>query len=391
MRRWRALGLTREEALALWNDPAVGVPPPNAVPSSSQPVKILQASLGTGKSLIGERLHGLALDLFRRDKDAPIPVYLEARPPAGRLRAVLVEACHGLGDAAKRGVSVVVDDQTVTESASLLRVLSEATELAELWPQTTVVLLSRPLPDDRPRPETVLLPHLSAEETAALVNRLGGHVDHRLPHSLSEAITRPLFAILLAIATRRDATAIPRSTGELLRDLVRYALEGEASDPKEESPLRDALERLSVAVLTRGGPVPAVEVVSAAEVGPMVSSGLVVYERGTLRFSLDIVLEWFAAQALQTRKITPEQLVADERLVERWFYALTMFIAQAPHDEVTLFLGPLVRTYPTLTSEVVVEGLENPDHRGLFEEDETQPPPYAECGRRLAGNDAGLG
>lgn len=380
VRRWCALGLTREEALTLYHDSSVGALPPEILPTLQNPISLIQATMGTGKSLAGERLHGAALDRFRREADAPVPVYLEARPSIGGLREAVMAASFNLGDPTKRGATVVVDDQLNTESASVWSLLDDARFLAEVWPQTTFAVLSRPLPDDKPPTEAVILPLLSNEETTQLVKRLSGHIAYDLPFSLREAIQRPLFAILLAIATRRQENATPQSTGELLGNLVRRALGHRMGD---ESPLQDVLERLSVAILARGGPVPCVEVLSPVEVLPLAESGLIIHEWGTVRFALDILLEWFAAQAFSNGRVLPEQLLGDERLLERWFFGLAMFLAGCSHDDASSVLKPLACAHPTLACRIVIEALKNYNQRALFEMDQTQPPPSEECGRRL--------
>lgn len=380
VRRWQALGLTRDEALALYNDATVGAPHPDVTPSLQNPIKFVQAAMGTGKSLVGERLHGMALDHLRRDMEAPLPIYLESRPSPNGLREAIIKSASALGDPTRQGATVVIDDQINHESASIFELLDDARYLAELWPQTTFAVLNRPLTDVSRIPEAVNLPNLSEEETQSLVSRLNGHIAYRLPYTLKEAIGRPLFAILLAIATRQNENIVPQSRGELLSDLVRHAL---GLKQGKQSPLQEILERLSIAVLSRGGPVPTIEIIDADELPNLIKSGLIVHQQGTIRFVLDIFLEWFAAQAMTKGLIIPEQLLADERLLERWFFALVMFVAESSHADVTTFLAPLTRQNPTMASQIIREALESSSNRALFEEDQTQPPTYDECGKRL--------
>lgn len=381
--RWCALGVTRNEALMLYADPNVGKFSPDIAPTLENPVRVIQATLGTGKSLFGERLHQQGIERFRHEQNAPIPIYMESRPALGELRDAISIKCIGLGLPAKQGVSVVIDDQLSAGNSTVLQLLDEVRYLAALWPQTYITILSRPMPDTNALPEFVSLPNLSEAETNALIQQLGGRIPYKLPSSLYEAISRPLFAILFAVSTRRDSKLSPHTIGELLDDLVRHALQRATSQWNEESVFQNALEKLAISILLRGGAVPAVETMASSNVNPLLASGLVIHERGNLRFSLDILLEWFATQALHKQKITPQQLIDDERLLERWFYPLVMFVNSASHEQVTAFLTPIARQYPTTVLQIVTEGLKSNGRRGIFEQDETQPPPYAESGRRL--------
>ena len=94
---WIATGLSRQQASALASDPSVGgligdyEAPPGAV-------RLIVGELGSGKSLILERIHQKALQLSRGNRDAPIPVYLRASSIVGQLQDVVLSECEGFSD-----------------------------------------------------------------------------------------------------------------------------------------------------------------------------------------------------------------------------------------------------------------------------------------------------
>jgi hypothetical protein len=380
VRRWCALGLTRQEALELTDEPKVGLPALDLLPSADQPVRLIQGVLGSGKSLFGERWHSSNLERYRHVMGAPIPVYFEKRPREGQLQEAILREALELGDLIKCGVAVVIDDQWDEGSASPLQILEEARYLAEVWPASKFVVLHRPSPELSRQAGAGTLPPLSVDEATNLIERLGGFLSYQNIHSLERALQQPLFTILLALASRRPSDAIPRSRGELLNLLVRDVL---TRSKTFQSGFQEDLERLGVAVFARGGPVPAAEIFSPKSLLGLVNSGLIFQENGTLRFSLDIFQEWFAAQALASGHAKVEEIAVDHRLLERWFFALAMYVAQASHNDASALLVILVRCHPTLASRVVQEALHEDQARALREEDATQPPPFDECGRRL--------
>ena len=76
--RWRAVGLDKNEAKDLFDDSNIGAPPANLVSRMSDDLVVVTGDLGTGKSLVAERIHQTSIKAAKNSSDAPIPVYLHA-------------------------------------------------------------------------------------------------------------------------------------------------------------------------------------------------------------------------------------------------------------------------------------------------------------------------
>ena len=63
-----------------------------------------------------------------------------------------------------------------------------------------------------------------------------------------------------------------------------------------------------------------------AEMAHLRETGLVLERGGAASISLQILTEWFAAQALGSRLVDPEQLASDFARLERWRYALVIAV-----------------------------------------------------------------
>ncbi len=110
--RWRAGGLSREESLKLAANPLIGAPGPRIRAALSQPAAIVAGEVGTGKSLVLDRLLQRAVIQLRDCPDAALPVYVEAWEVAGRLRDTVSEKTSSLDDPRKRGAVVFIDHGT---------------------------------------------------------------------------------------------------------------------------------------------------------------------------------------------------------------------------------------------------------------------------------------
>lgn len=121
--RWLAVGLSRDEAVALADDTGVGAPSADLLPDESRPVVIWTGPMGSGKSIAAERVHQRDVLSAAQMEDAPVPVFLGAAECIPSLSAAATAACAEIGDPRRRGARLVVDglDETGQEAAGNLR------------------------------------------------------------------------------------------------------------------------------------------------------------------------------------------------------------------------------------------------------------------------------
>lgn len=412
-RRWTTLVMPQDEAKALARNPAVGAPGPGVRARLARPMTVIAAAAaGSGKSLLLDRLMQRAIARYRDEEGAPLPVFVDALRVRGELREAVVSGTRSLGRPDEVGAVVFLDGLEEAGRSEAGRLLEEARYLPDIWPNTTVVVAGRPLQvleEEKEHGDPIKLPELSDEETEALLRRFSG--DERVldallygsPESVRKAVRRPLFATLVGLNMRNNYGRNARSVGELLSHLVERAVKksGEAVELKE---LRD----LAVAVTdSEYGRVRAGDAGTWAQVGRMRATGLVQEVDGALRFSLQILSEWFAAQALEQGEVDPEGLVSDFARLERWRYPLVMAASNFGYERVVRIFEPVVRAAPAFASQVAdaafdryggAEGGSGRRRRGCDREVQgdngrlgsrartARPPLRARQGRRLPGH-----
>lgn len=373
-RRWTVLGVPPEDAEALAKNPTVGAPSSEVRQRLGRPVAVITAVAGSGKSLLLDRLMQRAIVRYRENDGAPLPVFLEATEVQGRLREAIAERTSSLGRPQEHGVALFLDGLEEAERARARALLDEAHYLPDMWPNTTVVAAGRPiqeLEEESERGETVELPELSEQESEALVRGFAGDVQGALgydwPSSLDEAVRRPFFATLVGLDMRDRFGPYPRSVGELLTHLGERAVR-RAEGAVDLRQLRD----LAVSVTDSAtGSIRASEVGTTADLGLLRATGLVQQSGVALRFSLQILAEWFAALALQLGEVDAEELASDFARLERWRYPLVMALANFGHERVTQIFEPIVRAAPAFASQVVDSAFASPRTRiedGVYEE-----------------------
>jgi hypothetical protein len=354
--RWRAAGLGKAEALAFADDPSIGQPQDRLLPTADEPVRIVVADVGAGKSVFAERAFQASVFDARSQASAPVPVFMHARDTHAGLEAAILLRSEGLGDARLNGAFVVIDgfDEVVRDRSA--RLIEDARVLAETLPNTRILMTSRPIPSlfTPDVSEVVWLPPLSDEEARHLVGRVAGYeirvgATGGWPDSLADAVRRPLFAILLGLNRRRDV-GTPPTTGALLATLVEGALD--AQTQAEATPV---LRKLARAVTDSGGPVEMREVRDLLAGTEAVRS--VVVDGQHVDFGLPILTQWFAGQSLIVGETKLDDIVGNPLRLDRWRYALAISLSTGPRRFVDETMDMLVRHEPGFASELVADSL----------------------------------
>ena len=377
--RWQAIGLSRAEANALLNDPSVGLLRPEWSPTEERPFVLLLGEMGIGKSLIAERLLQAEIEKARGEEGGRLPVYLDARRAAGRLQDAIKESLKDFGDPKLQDVIVIVDGADEVGTGLAGQLLNETRIIVEKWPRMRVVITSRSIPTLKEVEESTIIPVLSDTEVETLISRIAGSpfLSHFVEtESLKDAIRRPLFAILFGVSLKNRKETKPHSKGELLSNLVTQSLQQVKADLSNTEHL---LQRLAVLSIDRStSPVPIGEVGTSTEIQPLLESRLVIENGGALSFPLPILTQWFAAQSLVTGSFSVDGFINDPERIERWKYAFIIFVSIFGHDKVSEVLSPLAETNPSMTAEIVDEGLV-----GWGRDKGFLPPSFLECGERI--------
>jgi hypothetical protein len=261
--------------------------------------------------------------------------------------------------------------------------LSEARVLVNSWSSTTVVLMSREVPQPGHIEEAVLVPPLSNEVAAGIVKRFsaGSRILtwSSLPESVRDAIRRPLFALLLGHYLSASHSTAPRSTADLIANLVSGALRQVQTDRVAvESLLRTLARQLTD---RGGGFIPISEAIpqrEATNLQPLLDAGLITKRDELIAFPLAILTEWFAAQSLAHGDPKIDDLVSDGQRLARWYFPLLIAVGTQSHEVTTRLLSSITRKDPALAFHLVENGLAA---WGISED--VMPPPATECGKRL--------
>lgn len=353
--RWRGVGLSREEAVLLFDDQNIGKADDALVERLKDQLVVITGDLGIGKSLVAERIHQKQIEAAQADNSAPIPVFLKASEAIGQFEQILRDKAQAYGEVNKRGLSFVIDGADEIEPSVAYRILENARIAVEQWKLWSGIITSRKIAVFDELPEEFQLRELTEEEALKLASSIAKHEIRNwgLPKSVVDSCRRPLFAILLGVYRRRNSET-PKTTAQLLQHLVTSALKKE---PVGDAKTLTQVQRLAVDC-TNQGTLAIRDTDITENLEPLVSAGILTKFGHNLGFALPVYCEWFAAQALVEEVESVEKLTSSSNALERWRYALIIFTGVNSHNTVLRVLGPIAEYSPGFVASIINDAIE---------------------------------
>lgn len=379
--RWMAVGLTREAAHALEEDKETNKLRFNWDPNKKS-ICMLVGDYGAGKTLQAECIYQKSIRDYLIDSKSRVPIFLRAQDVGNSLKNIIEEETHRLsGSFDSNGAMVIIDgaDEIGINAGNSL--LEEARFLTEIWPKSSFLITSRPIPTYIQSEESVFLPNLSEIDSLKLIKVVSGiyvHVgiSYHWAKSIKDAMKRPLFAILIGIYLKDRDIRLSTSVGQLLIHLIEKSLPSESVESNKTYFL---LQQLAMFTTNRGGKsVPKSEIGFGNDIKQLLESRLVILENDNLSFALPIFTQWFASQALISGLKRVKEIINYQELLNNWYYAIVILISTYSHDRVFDIFSPIVKSNPGYAARIVCEGLAS---WGFSEE--SIPPPALECGKRV--------
>ncbi|WP_131822877.1 SEFIR domain-containing protein, partial [Mycobacteroides chelonae] len=283
-------------------------PVPAALNFECGQMRVLHGPLGSGKSDIAEEWHRAGIRRASSDPGAGVPVWITIDDLASALEPHVLREV-GLAVLRDRGVDVVVDglDERTDRASGLMR---QAGEFVKKWPQSRVVLTNRS-PGLVPEELLVEAPLLSPQQAVQLMATVAGRSvrDVKLGPQLDAAISRPLFALLVA----QRISAVEGATG--LHEVVARVVDEVVS--REQYNLFSELRALAVETIRAGGAVDPATIASADVAALVRRSSLVVTTGRKCAFALATFEQWFAAQAILDETVDIDEALASVATFDR--------------------------------------------------------------------------
>lgn len=290
---------------------------------------VLLGDFGSGKSEVAETWHRAAIRELETREGAPFPLWLSAREIGSQSIEQTIEGKVGPGWRQGRGASIAVDGLDEIDPAMAQVLLESSRVLVKTYPLIRVMLTSRSgilMPTEAERIDVPLLEEDNAMELVQLaaarsINAWQWTADMR------STIRRPFFALAAGVMLATDGT--PTGEADLIRGLVEGALhKGTERSVVTSAVTFSALEKLAVSLTRDEG-----DGLTFAERQIVRSSRLTSDSSNrSVTFSLPILQQWFAAQAVLSGVVPADEVTQSAKGFSNWRWASAVAALSAPTD-----------------------------------------------------------
>ncbi|WP_237326334.1 NACHT domain-containing protein [Streptomyces sp. CBMAI 2042] len=371
--RWIAVGVDPEKAEELADDNQVGRSKSFADFYPEKRIAVLLGDFGSGKTVALEREYqAYALAALENPK-APFPYYFNSRNLGSGFQQSVDDQIAQSGGRQTQSI-VFLDGLDEFGLQRSLEIIDEMRSWTMAERGRKVLATSRGA-DNLIASDSVSLPPLTDEELASLLEKVGA--DRSLawgnPSSISDALHRPLFA-LIAAECRKVGSAVPNSRGSFLEALVERALK-RTSHYNDD--VHSLLIKLGSLTIGSGGAVAASEVGGKADQRKLIETRLVINKGRVLSFALPVLGQYFAGQHILENGL-PEIVDFSARRRDEWREAVVFAVSAGSWVSVDRLLSDLTSADPGLSAWVTKKAIPS------YEQIPTAPlPDPLECATRL--------
>ena len=300
-------------------------------------LRCIVGPFGVGKSEAAEEWHRSQFTACISDSDRAIPVWLHVRDLHGSLITTLDREAGSQAAGVARGVAVVIDGLDETDSSTAQNILDDSRVFLAASPKSSILLTTRPGVVGVHKNEEIPLHPLSNQDAARLVDAVSGsnNAYYRLPEPVRESVGRPLFAIAAGRALAIGTT--PPSAANLLDLIVQSALRRGQERTRIASPqLVSKLTELAVRLTNDPSQGRSLDYSTRAVAEE--SRLVTVDPEGGCQFSLAIIQQWFAAQALLGDGPAADDAFRDAVSFGRWRWAVAIVVSMGTEPTVDKLL-----------------------------------------------------
>ena len=334
----------------------------------------LTGDYGTGKShallILAQRLANEFLKATRKN----IPLFAHARDLAGS--GSIQQWINNL-EIGKYSYFLFIDGLDEIDSSVAKQLLEEIDVLLAINVNNQILVASRPISALTCKINRLSIIPLSAEEQCALYSTITGEheVMARFSHletQMQLMLSKPFFCIIYALFK-----AEPQGWAKTDMDLVAAFVDRALKDVDENANvLYHDLSTLAAKSIDRNlAEIHVSDIRLQGRLDLMLKTGFISQSGDYLSFSLPIIAQWMAAEAIRLKIIHIEDIICDKTRTSRWLYALSILFSQMTFEESLDYFSTIVQTMPGIASRIIQDGLR-------FGQATSLPSAY-ECGKKL--------
>lgn len=203
-------------------------------------------------------------------------------------------------------------------------------------------------------------------------NRISAGTIYGWDKNIQETICNPFFSIIVGLyfTTHSEFYSVSKQT------LIKYLIQHCLNIYEETDTLFNQLKQLSVKCLQlQQNKILLSELGNNIKLQDIIKTGLIQLEEDYISFSLPIIPQWLASEAIRNKVINIDEIIKNDSAIIRWRYPLMLLMGNISYEESAFYFSKIVEKYPSVASIIIRDNINAEDIHVL-------PDPET-CARRI--------
>lgn len=317
--------------------------------------RYLLGDFGAGKShaltILTQQLAHRYLD----DSNNPLPLFIQAKELC---RIGSVQQWINSLNIESLSYFLLIDGLDEVDIRSAAQLIEDIDILAASHSQSKIVVGSRPLYAILDSKKTFKITPLVTENRNALYDIIAGdssskYAFHHLEPQIDNLLSRPFFCIIFALFKSE-----PKSWAKTEMDLVSAFIKRTLQKFENQSELFSDLCAIAAKSMDKNlGDIHISEIQLTGTLDDLLKTGFISLADDYLSFSLLIIGQWMAAEAIRRNIVQISSITDDRSTASRWLYALSILFSQMSFEESLEYFSQIALTMPDIAARIIRNGI----------------------------------
>lgn len=262
-------------------------------------------------------------------------------------------------DKINKKTTIFIDSLDDVDYELAKRIIEDIIKIETFNKYIEFIVSSRPNIAIDERCVKVLIKPLSLDESIDIIqlisdNRVSMGTIYGWDENLKETICNPFFSIIVGLYFTKRSEFYSVSKQALIKYLIQHSL----SLYEENETLYSHLKQLSVkCIQMQQNKILLSELGNSVKLRDIIKTGLIQLEEDYISFSLPIIPQWLASEAIRDKEIDIDEIIKDDATIIRWRYPLMLLMGNISYEESTLYFSKIVNKYPSVASIIIRDNL----------------------------------
>ncbi|MCM1233317.1 MAG: recombinase family protein, partial [Ruminococcus flavefaciens] len=317
--------------------------------------RYLIGDFGTGKSHALTILAQQLANNYLNDINNPLPLFIQAKELS---RIGSVQQWIDSLNIGSSSYFLLIDGLDEVDSTSAAQMVEDINILAVSYPQSKIIVSSRPLFATSKSGKTFEILSLTAEEWNALYNSIIGDSSsnfafHHLDPQMNSLLSRPFFCVIYALFKSE-----PKSWAKTDMDLVSAFIKRALLKVEDQASVFTDLSAIAAKSISKNlGDVHISEIWLTGTLDNLLKTGFISLTDDYLSFSLPIIGQWMAAEAIRRKVVQISSIIDNRSNATCWLYPFSILFNQMSFEESLEYFLQIVLKMPDIAARVIRDGI----------------------------------